>query len=94
MADTRLAAEEGTRIRARGGRGKSFGEIAKQRRRASETGEEKEDFAEEAGEPGTSDWLVGCGTVLLHTYSPGRRAAAVVAFIYRRLPLSGASAAF
>lgn len=39
-----------------------------------------------------SDWLAGYGTVLLHTYSA--RCAAVVAFIYRRLLLSGASAAF
>lgn len=37
-------------------------------------------------------WLAGCGTVLLHTYSARR--ATVVAFIYRRLLLSGASAAF
>jgi len=43
-------------------------------------------------QPPPSDWLAGYGTVLLHTYST--RCAAVVAFIYRRLLLSGASAAF
>lgn len=56
----------------------------------------RENSAEEALAATTFDWLAGlagfCGTVLLHTYSARRTA--VVAFIYRRLLLSGASAAF
>lgn len=66
-------------------------EKAKRRQGGSEREEERGSLRRRLA-ASTSDWLVGCGTVLLHTYSPAR--AAVVAFIYRRSPLSGASAAF